>query len=256
MKPRFVGILAIAVAATGWQLDSAEVEQIRRFETDIRPLLIRHCSECHDPKEREGGFVVTTVAGLRSGGESGPVLVPGNAGASRLIQAVRYTGRLKMPPEGKLPPRTIARLEAWVSQGAALPGADVATALPEEMGGSGAEAVPDEGPHWSLQPIDDPGLPAVADSTSARNGIDHFILAKLESEGLSPNRPASRRTLIRRVSYDLTGRPPEPTRPATKPPSVCRITRPQSLTLPSPGASAAARLFARSCVARFARFSA
>src|SRR5262249_39096250 len=114
---------------------------------------------------------------------------------SLLIAAVKQTGDLKMPPKEKLPEADIAALEKWVETGLAWPN-DGPARLP------GTEL-------WSLKPVRDPPIPALRDPF-ARNPIDAFVLAKLRDKGLSPARPADRRTLIRRVPFDLTGLPPTP----------------------------------------------
>ena len=202
-------IFLVVMAGRVFEIAATDSEKVRHFETDIRPLLVRHCAECHDPEDREGGFVATTVAGLRRGGGSGATLVPGDLEASRLIQAVRYTGRLKMPPDGRLPQRVIDKLSQWVADGARMPeGATEAAATMVD-----APTVERKGntSHWSFQPIADRLAPEVNDPEWARMGIDRFVLAKLEASGLAPNPTADRRTLIRRVSFDLTGLPPEPT---------------------------------------------
>ncbi len=178
---------------------------VRHFETKIRPLLVRHCAECHDPDDSEGGLVLTTVEGLNAGGRTGSILTPGEPENSRLIQAVRYTTKLKMPPDGRLPQRVIDTLAEWVGSGASMPAGAAAS----------SERVPDkpnrsDASHWAFQPIANPNPPRITRNDWARNEIDHFIFARLESAGLQPSPSAERSTLIRRLSFNLRGLPPTP----------------------------------------------
>jgi cytochrome c553 len=167
------------------------------FERHVRPVLLARCAGCHGPKKRMGGLRLDTRAGLRQGGDNGPVIQPGNPGASRLIQAVRQAGALKMPPEGKLPPDAVVALEAWVRAGAAWP----EEASPVPVGGRSR--------HWAFRPVRRPAAPR-ARGLGARTAIDAFLLAGLQEKGLSFAPEAGRRTLIRRLSFDLVGLPPAP----------------------------------------------
>jgi mono/diheme cytochrome c family protein len=145
------------------------------FDSRVRPLLVKNCFTCHTTN-RMGGLEMTSREALLKGGNSGPAIVPGNPDQSLLIQAVRHTHpRLKMPPTGKLPEEDIASLVAWVKDGAAWTG----------------DAL------WSLQPV-----------RKAAGSIDSLILARLQAKGLKPAPTADKRTLLRRVTYDLTGLPP------------------------------------------------
>ena len=199
---------AIAISLLlGWgNAVAAQTERVRQFETKVRPLLVRYCAECHDANGAESDLVLTTVDGLRTGGRTGAVLVPGDAAASRLTQAVRYTTKLKMPPDERLPQRVIDDLVRWVDQGAAMPkgSAAVARTVPRQ------QAKRADASHWAFQPIGDPEPPRTDISHLANNGIDRFVLARLRAKGLTPNPRADRRTLIRRLSFNLIGLPPTP----------------------------------------------
>jgi cytochrome c553 len=166
------------------------------FERRVRPLLAEHCVKCHGPKKSMGGLRLDTRAGLLAGGDNGPVVSPGKPDESRLVQAVRHVGDLKMPPKSKLSAEAVATLAAWVKAGAPWPA---------EVVRPGVEGRK----HWAFQPVRAPAVPAVR-SAWARNPIDSFVLAKLEEKGLSPSPEADRRTLIRRLSFDLLGLPPTP----------------------------------------------
>jgi hypothetical protein len=167
------------------------------FEKHVRPVLVEHCWKCHGPKKQMAGLRLDSREAMLKGGDSGPVIKPGNPDASRLIQALRHEGELKMPPRKKLPAADIANLAAWIKAGAPWPAAGTV---------SEREAWKR---HWAFQPVRRP-IPPGADATGlawARNPIDLFILAKQKAKGLSPSPQADRRTLIRRLSFDLLGLP-------------------------------------------------
>jgi hypothetical protein len=126
--------------------------------------------------------------------------VPGRPGESRLIEAVRQHGELKMPPGRKLRDDQIEALERWVASGATWPSEGLIAARGDEA----------RRRHWAFQPVGDPAPPKVRRADWCRTPIDAFVLARLEAAGLEPSPPADRRTLIRRASYDLTGLPPTP----------------------------------------------
>src|SRR5690349_13347433 len=87
------------------------------FESKVRPLLVEHCTRCHGPDKQRGGLRLDSAGALAKGGESGTVVVPGNPDESRLIEAVRYAGDLKMPPKGRLSEADVTALVAWVRDG-------------------------------------------------------------------------------------------------------------------------------------------
>jgi hypothetical protein len=179
------------------------------FERRIRPVLVEHCLKCHggDPQKIKGGFRVDSGAALVRGGDSGPALVPGDPAKSRLIEAVTYKNvDLQMPPKGRLSDAVIADLTAWVKDGAPWPEerSSSATARSEfDLARRKAE-------HWAWRPVRRPQVPAVKDDSWPAGAVDRFILAKLEDKGLSPAPKADRRTLLRRVYFDLIGLPPSP----------------------------------------------
>jgi hypothetical protein len=137
------------------------------------------------------------------GGDSGPAIVPGAPDESLLIEAIRYQS-LEMPPRGKLAEADIATLERWVRMGAPDPRTEPAPRRP-------APADPNAGrAHWAFRPIAEPPVPRVKNDAWPRTDVDRFILARLESEGLTPVADADRPTLLRRVFFDLVGIPPAP----------------------------------------------
>ncbi len=164
------------------------------FESKVRPVFLARCSSCHGDKVRMSEKQFTTRDGMRQSG----AVVAGDPAASSLIQAVRYSGKFKMPPAAKLPEAEIEALEKWVRDGAVWP--DNPAALP------GGNAVG----HWSLQPVKQQPPPAVKDASWPRTAIDRFILAKLEAKRISPALDAGHYTLLRRLTLDLTGLLPTP----------------------------------------------
>jgi hypothetical protein len=129
-------------------------------------------------------------------------VVPCNPEKSLLIQAVRHSGDVKMPPNESLSETEIATLTDWVKNGVPWP--------EDKVLDPGAAAAIQAKQHWAFQPVHQPSLPEVKQADWAVSPVDRFILAKLESAGLKPSVPADRRTLIRRASFDLTGLPPTP----------------------------------------------
>lgn len=174
-------------------------EQLRFFENHVRPVLAEHCLKCHGPKKQWAGLRLDSRDALLKGGDTGPAIDPRKPASSLLIRAVRHEDEnLQMPPEEKLSVRQIADLTRWVEMGTPFPDASPASARSRDPN------------HWAFQPPVDRSLPSVMNVAWAESPIDRFILAKLEEEGVPPAPPADRRTLIRRVTFDLTGLPPTP----------------------------------------------
>jgi mono/diheme cytochrome c family protein len=180
--------------------EKATPEQEQFFEAKIRPLLSKNCFTCHT-REASGGLRLDSREALIKGGKNGMVVTPGDPESSRLIQALRYSSKIQMPPAGKLKEEEIASVEQWIRDGAVWPQAPVAA--------STKKVTAADRKFWSFHLPERPVVPAVA-SSWAYNDIDRFILAKLDEKHLKPVADASKRTLIRRISYDLTGLPPTP----------------------------------------------
>jgi hypothetical protein len=174
----------------------ADEDAVTRFETKVRPVLAGTCFRCHGSQKTSGGLRVDSREALLTGGDRGPALAPGDPDGSLLLQAVRHADDdLKMPPDRRLDDRTVADLAAWVRAGAPWPEAAIA-------------AFTSRG-HWSFQPVRQPEPPPDLDGWS-ENPIDRFIAAAWRAKGLVPVEEADRRTLIRRLAFDLTGLPPTP----------------------------------------------
>lgn len=182
-------------------------EQIEFFENEIRPLLVKHCYECHsDEKKLEGELRVNGRAALLHGGASGPAVVPGRPKESLMIEAVQYRS-LEMPPNGKLPQSDIDKLVRWVEMGLPWPKEETADATGARASKSFSIS-DDQRTHWAFQPIENPPLPVAKEADWNRNPIDQFLSSRWQVEGIPPNELADRGTLLRRVTYDLTGLPP------------------------------------------------
>jgi hypothetical protein len=195
-----------AAAAEGKTRPSPEA--IAFFESKVRPVLAENCFNCHGTKKQRGGLRLDGRAAALAGGDRGPALVPGRADKSLLLKAVRHEDDLKMPPSKKLPREQVAVLTRWVQMGAPWPGAEAAAPTAPVRG---AHKISDKDrAHWAFQPVRRPAVPAVKDGAWGRNPVDAFLLARLEAKGLRPSPPATRRELIRRACYDLTGLPPTP----------------------------------------------
>jgi mono/diheme cytochrome c family protein len=185
-------------------LAEPSAEQMELFEAKIRPIFAENCYSCHSAQEKiKGGLRLDLPTAILKGGETGPAIKPGDPDSSLLIKAVRYTdAHLQMPPKDKkLASEQIALLEAWVKLGAPVPATSAAPRLLTEVREARAK-------HWAFQPVQKPVPPIVKKSRWVQTPVDNFILAKLEVNKLKPAATADRRTLIRRLSYDLIGLPP------------------------------------------------
>src|ERR1700680_4546658 len=197
-----LGLLCASIPLLA-QTPAPTTEQKEYFENKIRPLLAQNCFACQTNSQM-GGLRLDSREGLLKGGKSGPAIVAGDADKSLLITAVRQTTELKMPKNGHLTDEQIQNLTTWIKGGAAWP-----TDEPSKTAQGGGYVIrPEARKFWSFQPLQKPVAPKVKDAAWAVNDIDRFVLAKLEKEGLKPTAPADRRTLLRRITYDLTGLPP------------------------------------------------
>jgi mono/diheme cytochrome c family protein len=205
MKVLGLGI-RLTILASLWALPASADEQ-ERFETEVRPVLAKHCWACHR-QSAMGGLRLDSRAGMLQGGKSGPAVVPSKPDESLLIQAVTHRHeKLRMPPQERLGPDQIAALAEWVRRGAFWP------EHPETSPKSGdGEYVitAEQRAFWSFQPVRRVQPPAVRGTDWARSAIDRFVLARLEQEGLRPVAQAGKRSLIRRATFDLTGLPAAP----------------------------------------------
>jgi hypothetical protein len=201
-----IALLASVAGAAPKPLDPPpSKEGAEYFEKKIRPILVRYCYECHsgDPKKAKSNFVLDTREGLRKGGQSGAVIAPGNPDESLLIEAVQYMG-LEMPPKEKLPEELIEELVKWVEMGAPDPRTGKAARSRNKIDLAEARKF------WAFQRPKAAPPPKVHDAAWPVTDIDRFVQAQREKEHLQPAPDADRVTLIRRVTFDLTGLPPTP----------------------------------------------
>jgi hypothetical protein len=186
-------LVLLAAAAPAWTAPPS-------FEREVGPLLRERCLKCHSGGRPRGDLDLTSQAGLRAGGDSGPVVQPGKAADSLLFQHVRDG---KMPPKQPLSAAEVELLRRWIDAGVTWDGPNLSPPGKAEVRRAGAD-------WWSLQPVRRPPLPRVARSDWCRTPIDAFVLARLEASGLAPAPEADRRTLLRRLTLDLTGLLPTP----------------------------------------------
>ena len=192
--------------------EAPSTEAIEFFESKIRPLLHQRCVECHSNSNPESGLSLESKEGLLRGGKLGAAVSPGKPKESLLISAVNHDEFLKMPPKDKLATSDLALLTKWVAMGAPWPEVSNEKKQPAEQPEAGPETdqvqfTSEQKSFWAYQPLRRPNLPStLADEVSSP--IDKFIYEKLQIKGLKPSPAASKRDLIRRATYDLTGLPP------------------------------------------------
>jgi hypothetical protein len=212
--PRLIlcAAVVLATAAPARADDKApDPATVEFFEKKVRPVLAERCFECHSAaaKKKRGGLQLDSRAAVLKGGDTGPAVWPGAPEKSLLIKAIRYGDPdLRMPPKSRLAEAEVAALSAWVKMGAPWP----ADSRPTSAGGGHAfDLHKRKQSHWAWQPLRPPEAPpAVKDTRWPCGAIDRFLLAALEAKGLKPAPAADRRTLIRRVTFDLIGLPPTP----------------------------------------------
>ncbi|MBS1829742.1 MAG: DUF1553 domain-containing protein [Acidobacteria bacterium] len=172
--------LSVVLWALGVATPLSAQTSLDLFETSVRPLFASKCISCHSGKSPMAALDLTAADAVKSN-------------AAKIAAALRYDGKTKMPPTGKLKDAEIAAVSKWVEMGAPYP---------QPAGGAAGKQ------HWSFQPLRKIAVPEVRNAAWVRNEIDRFILAKLEARGLQPASPADERTLHRRIAFDLTGLPP------------------------------------------------
>ena len=168
-------------------------QQIEFFENKIRPLIISHCIECHGADVQESELRLDSRAAIFQ-----------SAAEAKFVQVLSYAGEVKMPPDGKLSDTEIAAMKQWVAMKLPWPSGEQAMIA----GAATYDTIRQQ--HWSFQPVQQQAIPTVQAQQWPENRLDYFVLAKLEAAGLAPSPRADRRTLIRRVMFDLVGLPPTP----------------------------------------------
>jgi len=173
------------------------------FEKKVRPVLIERCYSCHSVEagKSKGGLLMDSREALLRGGDSGSSLKPGKPDQSLIIEAVRYQNEdMQMPPKGALPAAEVKILEQWVAMGAPDPREEVVPVVKKERDWAA------DARHWAFAKVTSPVMPMAVGAV--RGPIDTFIQSALDKAGLALQPEADRATLIRRVTFDLTGLPP------------------------------------------------
>lgn len=206
----FFGLCSVGLFLGGLcsvaEADSSSEEGIVFFEKHIRPLLSRHCYQCHSQraKKLEGELGLDSIEGWSRGGSMGSSLIPGDPDASLIMRAIRYADpELRMPPTKSLPASDIARMEQWIRMGAPAPLGNHTTPVSAHNPRLASE-------HWAYQPLSASAVPDVLDGDWPRSVIDRFVLERLEANNLKPGIDAAPGELARRISIQLTGLPLTP----------------------------------------------
>jgi hypothetical protein len=200
-------LLSGFVALPAWAADDdAQRAAMTFFEKEVRPILVERCFECHSNTKQKGGLRVDHIGYLKTGGDTGPAVVPGEPSKSALMEAIRWTNDdFQMPPKnngGKIPDAEIAILEKWIKMGAPWP-EDGSKKVVVTEGGFTEE----QRNYWFFQPVKKVSPPD-AGGKWVRNDVDRFIAAKQAEMKLKPAPEADRHELARRVYFDLHGLPP------------------------------------------------
>jgi len=193
-KLPLVALVAGAIASFPWP-SACGAEAAVDFVRDVQPIFVEHCYQCHGPDKQQAGLRLDQRDAALAGSDSGALFVAGKSAESEIVCRLTADEAERMPPADPqskpLSEAQIATVRAWVDSGAEWP--------QPAAGGSN---------HWSFQPIARPEPPAVKAEAWVRNAIDRFVLAQLETRGMTPSTEADRYTLIKRLSYDLLGLPP------------------------------------------------
>ena len=206
ITPRFLVCILAASSAPAWAAEPTK-DQLDFFESKIRPILTDKCYKCHSVEsgKAKGGLTLDTKPGWEKGGDAGPSIVAGNPEKSPLYNALTYADKdLQMPPSssgGKLPANELADIAAWIKMGAPDPRAQATKVKRTGLTESARS-------HWAFR---EPGRYAIPNNKNqqwCRTPIDAYILQKLEEKGMFASPDADRETLLRRITFDLTGLPP------------------------------------------------
>jgi len=201
-----LGILALSASPSLAAQAGPGPEQLKFFESRIRPVLVDHCYKCHSAEagKTKGGLALDTRSGVLRGGDTGPAIAPGQPDKSLLLTAISHADPdLEMPPnKAKLPDTIIADFRKWIETGAPDPrsGDSPPNATKAKAGRD----------FWAFTKPVPSAPPTTADASWPRRRLDNHILAQLESKGLKPSPDARPETLLRRLHFDLVGLPPSP----------------------------------------------
>ncbi len=206
---------ALTLLAVSVRLPRATAQnQAQNLSQQAYAVLKKNCLGCHGAA-KTSGLDLRTAEGTLAGGENGPVLVAGDAEASKLLKLVSHEMKPEMPPGKKLAEAELETLRRWIEAGASFDGFEKAAAAPDKAKADLAKLeerpiTPEERAYWAFQPPKRTTPPRTAQAAWNRNPIDAFLLAAMKAKGAKPSPRADRRTLIRRAYLDLTGLPPSP----------------------------------------------
>ncbi|AMV33596.1 Planctomycete cytochrome C [Pirellula sp. SH-Sr6A] len=195
-------------------LPQANDKEVEFFERKVRPILVENCYICHSEHHKEaGGLRVDDFKSITSKGRNGSAVVAGNSAESILIQRVTHADDSKaMPPDHRLSEQQIHDLKSWIDRGAAWPPLVIPTDIDQTLEPGVVPHVERKESHWAWQPLKNPAAPEVAPgsfwATWARSDIDRFVASRLQEESLTPVADAAKSSLLRRLTFDLTGLPP------------------------------------------------
>jgi hypothetical protein len=190
-------LLVVPISIRAGDPPKVQSRETVEFDRDVKPIFAKHCVSCHGAEKQKNGLRLDRKNDALKGGDGGAAIVPGKSGDSLLFQLVGGVDKDRpMPPKGGLSSAEIATLKTWIDQGAVWPDDGSTSLRPADW--------------WSLKPLAKTKVPTISNVPPNHNEIDHYILAKLNEKGLSPSPEADRRTLIRRLYFDLVGLPPTP----------------------------------------------
>jgi mono/diheme cytochrome c family protein len=193
----YATLLPAVFASLALHTAAVQGEEQTDLFRQVAPILEKHCLSCHGGTAKKGGLSLATLAAARQGGDTGPAVVAGKPADSLLLDMVSGA-KPRMPRKAPpLEPAQVELLKKWIAEGAKWP---------REVTLKDRKFTTE--PLWSLHPLQRPAVPALKNASGVRNPIDAFVRARLEAEGLTQRPEADRRTLIRRLNYDLLGLPP------------------------------------------------
>lgn len=178
-------------------------ESTEFFEKRVRPVFAAKCHSCHNAKSKMGALDLTSAEAFQKAAAEASLISREKPAESRILRLLSWEENVKMPPTGKLGQEDLQALTDWVKAGAVWPGAAQPKADSKQQA-----SFEERKRFWAFQPVTHPAPPAVKDTRWVQSPIDRFVLAKLEEKGVQPAPPADKMTLLRRVTFDLTGLPP------------------------------------------------
>jgi hypothetical protein len=206
---QYIVILLTLVVATPSQAEQLSPDELKFFETKIRPVLIKECYGCHSNESGNvrGGLRLDTKELMHIGGGTGPAVVPGDLEESWLYNAITYQD-YEMPPKRKLPQNVIDDFRKWIEIGAPDPRVTKTAEIKSSITADDIRQA--KASFWAYQKPEEQDLPSVENTAWARTAIDQFILAELEDAGLQPTQDSKAWKVLRRLHFDLVGLPPSP----------------------------------------------